>query len=269
MGKLTDKVALITGSSLGIGAETARVLAEQGADVILHWYENESDVLELKSTCESYGVRSATVYGDLSNQEGVDSVLSESQNQFGPIDILVNNAYFGSDGNFPEEYGAWDRVFYVNLRATAHLCKVLIPQMRPGSSIINITSIQAIFAGELSWAYGASKGALEQLTRRLAVEGGSKGVRVNAVRPALILGERNMQRWSSEEKERLDLVSRVYPLKRVGVPRDVATVCAFLASDDAGFVTGASIPVDGGLTITNAALASWSVYEETLGEVSS
>ncbi len=265
MGSLNGKTALVTGASVGIGAETVRLLAEQGANVVIHWYENEEDARALSRHCESLGRSVALVNADLSGSEGVNKLLSETKTAAQSIEILINNACYPSDGNFPSEYDAWDRTMSVNLRAIAHICKILLPEMAPGSSIINITSIQAMFAGELSWAYGASKSALEQLTKRLAVEGGSRGIRVNSIRPGLILGERNRQRWTLDESERLDLVSKVYPLKRVGVPRDVATVCAFLASDDSGFITGASIPVDGGLSITNAALAVWALRNEITG----
>lgn len=265
MGSLGGKVALVTGASVGIGAETVRLLAEQGADVVIHWYENESDAEALAAYCKGLGRRVALVYADLSGSEGVNTLLFEASKLSDSIEILVNNACFPSDGDFPYEYDTWDRTMSVNLRAIAHLCKSLLTTMSPGSSIINITSIQAMFAGELSWAYGASKSALEQLTKRLAVEGGPRGIRVNSIRPGLILGERNLQRWTLEESERLSLVSKVYPLKRVGVPHDVATVCAFLASDDSGFITGASIPVDGGLSITNAALAVWALRNEIAG----
>jgi 3-oxoacyl-[acyl-carrier protein] reductase len=264
VGLLNGKTAIITGAPYGIGAAISLEFAQQGANLILHWYESEEDAKGLAEECRAHGVSCDLIYADFTKREEIVRMIETIEARATPVDVLVNNAYAPGDVRFPDEYGGWEDVIAVNLTATAHLCHWAVGSIREGGSIINITSIQAMFAGEYSWAYGATKSALEQLTKRVAVEGGSRGIRANAIRPGLIITERNARRWTEEEPQRLKLIEDVYPLRRVGAPEDVAPVCAFLASDGSRFVTGASIPVDGGLAIVNAALGSWHAYSQLL-----
>jgi NAD(P)-dependent dehydrogenase (short-subunit alcohol dehydrogenase family) len=241
------------------------LFAQEGANLILHWYDGEEKVEQLSRQCESEVVMSHTIFADLSQRSGTAALIDYVHRTVDRIDVLVNNAQnsetFKRAEDFPHQYDDWERTVAVNLTATAHLSHWAVQSMPSGSAIINITSIQAVFAGELSWAYGATKGALEQLTKRIAVEAGTRGIRANALRPGLILTDRNSDYWNGEGKERLSLLRELYPLRRVGMPIDVARVCVFLASDEASFITGASIAVDGGLAVVNAALGAWGIRE--------
>lgn len=265
-GRLAGKTALVTGASQGIGAAIARSFALEGADLILHWYDGESEVNQLAKECIDHGVLCHLIQSDFSVRDGTESLIESVRSLDVYVDILVNNAYFPGDVNFPDSYKGWQRTLDVNLTSVAHLCFWALETMTSGGSVINITSIQSMFSGEYSWAYGATKSAIEQLTKRLVFEGGPKGIRANTIRPGLIITDRNRSRWYEEEPERLSYISDIYPLRRVGEPKDIANICSFLASDESSFVTGASIAADGGLSIVNAALGGWYAHELRLNK---
>lgn len=266
LGRLAGKMALVTGASQGIGAATAKVFAREGADLVLHWYDGEKEVDKVAEECVAMGATCRLVHSDFSTREGIEHLTSQIDRGGIRLDVLVNNAYFPGDLKFPGSYDGWQRTLDVNLTAVAHLCFWALENMENGGSVINITSIQSIFSGEYSWAYGATKSAIEQFTKRLVFEGGPKGIRANTIRPGLVITDRNRSRWYEDEPERLEFISDIYPLRRVGEPVDIANVCAFLASDESSFISGASIAADGGLSVVNAALGGWYAHELRLTE---
>jgi NAD(P)-dependent dehydrogenase (short-subunit alcohol dehydrogenase family) len=188
---------------------------------------------------------------DVTDPAEVGGVVERTVERFGGLDVVVNNA--GGGG------GDWNRAFAVNATAPRLLAEAAFPHLAErGGSVVNVASVAGIVAHAGGAAYSASKAALIMLTRTLAVEWGPRGVRVNVVCPAWIrtpMGDRGMTRLADRRgtsvDEAYELVSRAYPLRRVGEPEEVAAVCLFLASREASFITGATVVVDGGATVVD------------------
>jgi 2-keto-3-deoxy-L-fuconate dehydrogenase len=237
--RFAGKRAFVTGAGSGIGAEVAGLLAREGArvtlaDVVLA--PAEARALELGS-----GARAVEL--DVRSEEQVAAVV-------GDVDVLVNVAGVGSTTNAPEtSLETWEDVFAVNARGTFLCCKHAIPGMvtRGGGSIVNIASVAALVGLRNRAAYCASKGAVVALTRALAVDHVSDGVRVNAVCPGTV-DSPWVRRLVEEAGESLAALRSRQPLGRLGRPEEIAEAVAYLASDAAAFVTGSVLVVDGGLT---------------------
>ena len=246
--QLDDRVAIVTGASSGLGVAFARALAEAGADVALGARRLER-LQQTKTMVESTGRRALTVATDVTRPEDCVRLVDQTVEHLGRVDILVNNAGIGT--SVPATREAPDqfrRVIDVNLNGCYWMAQACGRVMQPGSSIINIASVIGITTADLPHAaYAASKAGLIGLTRDLAQQWtGRKGIRVNALAPGFFASEMTEQyRPGYIESQQ----SRI-PVGRSGHPRELAAAVVFLASPASSYVTGQTLPVDGGLTIT-------------------
>jgi NAD(P)-dependent dehydrogenase (short-subunit alcohol dehydrogenase family) len=246
MGRLNNKVAIVTGAGSGIGRAIAERFHAEGARVVL------ADISGAERTlAETLGDRALPVHADVTASGDVQALLRITAQKFGGLDILCNNA--GIDGEMHlladiEEAG-YERVMAINLRGVFLGMKYALPllQKRGGGSIINIASTAGITATPGLSVYGASKAAVMQLSRSAAVEYASHRIRVNAVCPAMIETPMvaHLMKTNPDDAAR---VLAVTPMGRVGRPSEVADVALFLASDESSYVTGVSLPVDGAYT---------------------
>ncbi len=244
-GTLTDKVAIITGAAHGIGRATAERFAAEGARVTVADINQELGN-HVVAAIESAGGMARFVHTDVGVHEQVRHMIESTVNEWGRLDILVNNAYISARGSVVDvEEAEWDRAMNVNLKALYLAAKYAFPHMERigGGSIVNMSSVHGFMAWPQGVAYDTAKAAVINLTRQMAIDGGPLGIRVNAVAPGWIMTH---EEWSSPE--RLKHAERLYPVGRPGQPEEVANVIHFLVSDEASFVSGHTLTVDGGLT---------------------
>jgi glucose 1-dehydrogenase/3-oxoacyl-[acyl-carrier protein] reductase len=246
--KLKGKVAVITGAGQGIGRGIAEVFAEEGADLVINDLSLDSRTDEVIESIQSNGRRAIAVAGDVSQRADVERIFDAAWSEFGTVDILINNAGIETIVPFTELTDKqWEDVTNTNLKSewmcSQSFCKRLIAEGRQGS-IINIGSIQAARVLPGRTHYAPSKLAIEALTRNISAEVGAHGIRVNCIHPGLI--DTPMIRWVLESPDILPHVVAQISLGRPGRPCEVGSVAAFLASDEAAYVTGQSLYVDGG-----------------------
>jgi NAD(P)-dependent dehydrogenase (short-subunit alcohol dehydrogenase family) len=252
-GRVVGKVALVTGAGTGIGRAVCVRLAEEGADVVV----TSQTAAHVEATCrlaaEAAGRELLGLQLDVGDSDAVDLVVGQVVERFGRIDVLSNNAgielvHGPSLVETTDE--EWERVFRVNVAGTFYACRSAIPHMPDGSSIVNMASINSFVAWENDAPYTATKGAVLQLTRALALELAPRNVRANAVCPGVIdtpLTDAFLERAEDPEALRAEYAA-VSPLNRMGTAREVANCVLFLASDEASFVTGSALLVDGATT---------------------
>jgi len=249
---LTNKTALVTGASRGIGRATASALADSGARVLVHYGCSVQDAESLVTGIRSKGGRADAIRADLGTADGPISLARQVREIVGErLDVLVSNAGISKAATIADHtVEDFDNLFATNVRSPFFLVQQLFPLLGEGSNIIMISSLGAhSVVGKPGvdnpslLAYSATKGALETLVKNWAAILGPQGIRVNAVAPGAI--DTDMSNFLKTEEGR-EVVLGMQALKRIGKPEDVADVVAFLASDAARWITGASIPVDGG-----------------------
>lgn len=246
--KLKDKVAVVTGSSKGIGAGIAKAFAAEGAKVVVNYVSGREDAQKIVGEIESAGGNAIAVQCDVKNSADVARLFKETQDAFGKLDILVNNAGFGK---FEPLADITEESFH--LQFNTHVLGNLLCTQKAvelfknnGGSIVNISSTvsQNPFPGLL--IYSAVKAAMDNMTKTLAKELGPKQIRINTIAPGVTRTEGNIALGITESDMEKQMVSMT-PLGRVGSTQDIAKVAVFLASDDSSWVTGERISVGGGL----------------------
>jgi NAD(P)-dependent dehydrogenase (short-subunit alcohol dehydrogenase family) len=252
-GRVAGKVALVTGAGTGIGRAVCVRLAEEGAEVVV----TSQTAAHVDETCrlatEVSGRELLGLQLDVGDSDAVEQLVAKVVERFGRIDVLSNNAgielvHGPSVAETTDE--EWDRVFRVNVTGTFYACRAAGPHMPDGSSIVNMASMNSFVAWENDAAYTATKGAVLQFTRALALELAPRHVRVNAVCPGVIdtpLTDAFLERADDPEALREEYAA-ASPLNRMGTAREVANCVLFLASDEASFVTGSALLVDGATT---------------------
>jgi NAD(P)-dependent dehydrogenase (short-subunit alcohol dehydrogenase family) len=241
-------VALVTGASRGIGRGIAEVFADEGADVAVNYVASANGACAVVEYVKGKGRRAISVQADVSKRGEVEPMIERVWNELGPIDILVNNAGIETIVPFLElTDDQWTRLVDVNLRAawlcSQVYCRRALAEGRKGN-IIHIGSIQAAKVLPGRTHYAPTKLGLEALTRNMSAEMTPQGIRVNCVHPGLI--ETDMTDWVMKSPDILPLVLAQISMGRAGQPREIGTVAAFFASDEASYLTGQSIHVDGG-----------------------
>lgn len=250
MGNLKGKRAFLTGASQGIGAAIAEGLIDAGADVCLHYFQSDSTPRQLAKKAESLGQRALVLQADLRRESEATNVVNQAVEFLGGLDVLVNNAGSLVARRKLEEVDIafWDEVMRINLTTMMFVTRAAVPALvkTGASSIVNIASLAGRKGGHGgSLVYSSAKGAMITWTRALAAELGPKGVRVNCVAPGLILGTRFHDTHTT--KESADETVRGIPLGRGGVAEDIARPVVYLASEYDGFITGATLDINGGV----------------------
>ncbi|MCP5451669.1 MAG: SDR family oxidoreductase [Gammaproteobacteria bacterium] len=245
MKSLQDKVAIVTGASRGIGAGIAKAIAQAGASVVINYTSNRSAADHVVSEIKNLGGSAISVHADVSNSIEVKALFDAMITHFGKVDILINNAgtaiFKAIQDTSDEEI---DRVFAINVKGTFYCLREAATRLSNDGRIINISSSVTRLILPTYGAYAATKGAVEQLTRVFAKEMGSRGITVNSISPGPTNTELFLEGKSEETIQRLAAMSA---LGRIGETEDIARVVLFLASEEAAWVTGQNIGVNGGI----------------------
>ncbi|MBE9179827.1 glucose 1-dehydrogenase [Oculatella sp. LEGE 06141] len=265
---LKGKTALITGATSGIGQAIAIRLAQEGCNIAINYRGNperaeETEEKAIQKACsdiEGCGVRSLPVQGDVSNESDIINMVNTVIETLGSLDILINNAGIQSE-KASHELGSdeFDRIIGVNLRG-AFLCaretiKHLVEQKRSGV-IINVSSVHEIIPRPLYVSYSISKGGMGNMTKTLALEYANRGIRVNGIAPGATITPIN-EAWTEDPEKQAEVESHI-PMGRAGTSEEMAAAAAFLASDEAAYITGQTLFIDGGLTLYADFQEPWS-----------
>jgi NAD(P)-dependent dehydrogenase (short-subunit alcohol dehydrogenase family) len=244
-GKLKDRVALITGADSGIGRAVAIAFAREGADVAVAYLEEHDDARTTADWVKRAGRRALTVAGDVADSGHCRGLVERTVRELGRIDILVNNAALQRSYARLEDISAedWDRTFRTNIHSMFYLAQAAVPHMKPGSAIVNTSSINAKSPNPTLLPYATTKGAIANFTAGLAQLLAERGIRVNCVAPGPI--------WtplipSTMPPEAVESFGKNTPLKRAGQPAELAGAYVLLACDEGSYMTGALLPVTGG-----------------------
>lgn len=255
--KLAGQTALVTGASSGIGEGVAISLAEAGANIIVNYASNADSANSIVERIESSGVHAIAIKADVSKEDEVINMFQQAIQHFGTIDILVNNAGLQKDAPFHEmTLAQWKTVIDINLTGQFLCAREAVKEfLKRGMTersaalgkIICMSSVHEV----IPWAghanYASSKGAIKMLMQTLAQEYGPKKIRVNSICPGAIQTPINKAAWSTPEA--YNNLMTLIPYNRIGTPADVGKLAVFLASDDSDYITGASIFIDGGMTV--------------------
>lgn len=246
--RFAGKTVIVTGSSSGIGAGIARRFHDEGANVIIN-ARNAEKCATFAATLDPERV--LVVAGDVSKSAFADEIVGAAVEKFGGLDVLVNNAGVGGSAMLHKTDDAEiDRVIDINVKGVIYLSRAAIPHLKATrGSIINISSVSGMGGDSMLPVYNASKGAVTNLTRGLALQVGGMGIRVNAINPSITRSD--MVDGILANPAMVDAFMDRVALGRVGEPEDIAAAAAFLASEDASFITGVNLPVDGGVTASN------------------
>ena len=244
-GRLAGKKALITGGDSGIGRAVAIAYAREGADIVISYLDEDEDAAEVKALVEQAGRKAILISGDISSPDHCRSIVRRAVEEFGGIDILVNNAAhqatFKDIGDISDE--EWQRTFATNIHAMFYLAKAAVPHMKPGAAIINTASVNSDMPNPTLLAYATTKGAIQNFTGGLAQMLAEKGIRVNAVAPGPI--------WtplipSTMSEDRVKNFGKQVPMQRAGQPAELATAYVMLADPLSSYTSGATLAVTGG-----------------------
>jgi NAD(P)-dependent dehydrogenase (short-subunit alcohol dehydrogenase family) len=250
-GRLADRTAVITGGDSGIGRAVAVAFAREGADVLLSYLDEETaDAKETAELVRQTGRQVVAVPGDIRGEQHCRRVIDRAVQEFGRIDILVNNAAYQQsqdDGILGISTEQFDRVLKTNLYAMFWLCKAAVPHLRPGASIINTSSIQASQPSPELLDYAMTKAGIVAFTKALSVDLASKGIRVNSIAPGPV--------WTplipaTMPADKMDSFGAQTPLGRAGQPAELAPAYVFFASQESSYITGEVLAVTGGQTLT-------------------
>jgi NAD(P)-dependent dehydrogenase (short-subunit alcohol dehydrogenase family) len=244
-GKLTDRIALITGGDSGIGRAVALAFAREGADVAISYLNEHEDAQEIKRAVEDAGRAAIAIAGDLGDDKHCQAVIQETVNRFGRIDVLVNNAAFmGKTVETMDEFTPErvEKTFRTNIVSMFHLVRHALPHMRPGSTIINTTSIQAYQPEFMILDYAATKGAIVTFTKGLAQQLIHRGIRVNAVAPGPVWTPFIVQSFTAEQTAHF---GQDWAMERPAQPVELSPAFVFLASEDGRYVVGETLGVTG------------------------
>ena len=249
--RLKDKLALVTGANRGIGRAVAIAMANEGADLVINYVEDPDAAARVCREIEGLGRRAVAIEGDISRRSDVENLFERAFEEFGALDVLVNNAGIETIvGLLDLTDDQWSRVNDVNLRGTWMCAQTFARRMieldRPGA-IVNMGSIQAGMALPGRTHYAPTKRGVEALTANLAAELAEHGIRVNCVHPGVI--ETDMTQWVMQDPQALAEVLGKIPMHRVGQPEEIAGVTILLASEEAAYITGQHLYVDGGMRL--------------------
>lgn len=245
--KLAGKVAIVTGGSKGIGASIAEHLAKEGASVVVNYSTSKEGADRVVKLIESNGGKAIAVQANMANQKDIDHLFSETKKAFGKLDILINNAGIYEFTPLEEITAAhFQKHFELNVLGLLLACQSAVKYFDPaGGSIVNISSVASKSWAPHATVYSATKAAVDSITKSLGGELGPKKIRVNSLNPGIIDTEGTQSAGIVESDFRKEIEART-PLGRIGLPADVAKAAVFLASDDAGWITGETIVITGG-----------------------
>jgi NAD(P)-dependent dehydrogenase (short-subunit alcohol dehydrogenase family) len=244
-GKLEGKKAIITGGDSGIGRAVAIAYAREGADVLISYLSEDEDAKETAKYVEEAGRKAVLIKGDISEESHCKEIVDKAVQEFGQIDILVNNAAYQMARESLEEVSSeeWDYTFRTNIYAMFYLVKAAKPHMKPGSTIVNTTSVNAYNPKPILVAYAATKGAIQNFTSSLGQLLAEDGIRVNCVAPGPI--------WTplipaTMPEDNVKEFGKNTPMKRAGQPVELAAIYVLLASEGSSYMTGSTVQVTGG-----------------------